>query len=130
MMYGSNVTKIRWSRWGSLAVLLMTFATLVACSSNSTPADSFSDGLAIVQVGDKYGFIDESGKFVINPQFKFAYSFTQGLARVLVGDMFGFIDKSGKIVINPQFDDVSNFGEDVDWWPVTDNRFIESPDRP
>ena len=32
-------------------------------------AHSFSQGLAAVKVGSKWGFIDKSGKFVIQPQF-------------------------------------------------------------
>ncbi len=32
----------------------------------------FDGGLADVRVGDKYGFIDKTGKFVIEPRFDFA----------------------------------------------------------
>lgn len=64
---------------------------------------SFSEGLTPVKVGDKdAGFIDNTGKFVINPQFNFASPFYGGLALVTFGsesgsDM-GWIDKEGKIV--------------------------------
>ena len=53
---------------------------------------------------EKYGFIDKSGKFVIEPQFEFANDFCDGLARVQINEKFGFIDKSGKFVIEPKFD--------------------------
>ena len=62
-------------------------------------ADSFSDGLARVRIGDfttgKWGFIDKTGHYVINPQFDEADSFSDGLAAVRIGDSttgkWGFI---------------------------------------
>jgi uncharacterized lipoprotein YddW (UPF0748 family) len=39
-------------------------------------ADSFSEGLARVKIGDKWGYIDTKGKFVIQPQFDEANSFS------------------------------------------------------
>jgi hypothetical protein len=85
----------------------------------------FAGGLAAVRVGDaktgKWGFIDKTGKFVINPQFDktagedpFGGEFLDGLAAVRVGDkitgQWGFIDKTGKFVINPQFSEIQEFG--------------------
>jgi len=32
-------------------------------------AESFHDGLALVKTGGKWGFIDNTGKMVIEPQF-------------------------------------------------------------
>jgi len=59
----------------------------------------------------KYGFIDKSGKVVIEPQFDGASNFSEGFARVKKDDKWGFIDKSGKMVIEPQFDDAEPFSE-------------------
>ena len=60
-----------------------------------------------VRVGDKYGFIDKTGKFVIEPRFDFADSFSGGLAAIRVGDeatgKYGYIDLQGTMVIEPQF---------------------------
>src|ERR1051325_8349680 len=44
----------------------------------------------------KYGFIDKTGKVVINPQFDFAQNFSEDMAVVKVGGNSCFIDKSGK----------------------------------
>jgi hypothetical protein len=108
-------------------------------------AADFSEGLALVCVGQcdqehwqgyrytkswetepieqtfKYGYIDETGKMVINPMFEAAESFSEGLAGVCVGhgcyysspsdklkkekeeEKWGYIDKTGTIVIPPQF---------------------------
>lgn len=64
---------------------------------------SFSDGLTAVSIGDKAGFIDNTGKIVINPQFEFASPFFNGLALVINsrgpgGNDMGWIDKEGKFV--------------------------------
>jgi hypothetical protein len=36
---------------------------------------SFSEGLAVVKIEDKWGYIDKTGKIVINPQFDDAGGF-------------------------------------------------------
>lgn len=74
-------------------------------------AGAFSEGLAAVQVGGKWGFVDKSGKVVIEPQFnpdqvQYNARFSDGLAAVNfgAGTNWGFIDKTGAVVINPQFE--------------------------
>jgi len=82
----------------------------------------------------KYGFIDRTGKFVIEPQFDVAGDFSNGLAAVgfiqnlTVLSMrevsieeslsknipkqivkWGFINETGRFVINPMFDRVKEF---------------------
>jgi hypothetical protein len=88
-----------------------------------------------VQVGGKTGFVDETGKLIINPQWDTAYPFVEGLAMVCVGECdaehllgyrytknfqriqleqtykFGFIDESGKLAINPNYEEARNFSE-------------------
>ncbi|MBU1626319.1 WG repeat-containing protein, partial [bacterium] len=56
--------------------------------------------------GDKWGYIDKTGKFVIEPIYNQAYPFSNGLAAVVLKDMgndyqVGYIDKTGKYVIEP-----------------------------
>ncbi|ECH5021687.1 WG repeat-containing protein, partial [Campylobacter coli] len=53
-----------------------------------------------------WGFIDKSGKIVIEPKFDGVGNFSEGLAGVELNGKWGFIDKSGKIVIEPKFDDI------------------------
>ena len=62
-------------------------------------------------MANKYGFIDKSGKVVIEPQFDSASNFSEGFACVEKDGKWGFIDKSGKVVIEPQFDDADAFSE-------------------
>ena len=71
----------------------------------------FSEGLAaaVPQGGDKIGFIDRTGEWVIEPQFEWNSSwmllslFSEGLARMLRDNLIGYIDTSGRWVIEPLF---------------------------
>ncbi len=67
-------------------------------------AYEFTEGLASVQLGENYGYIDANGNFIIHPQFEWAYYFSEGLAEVLINGKSGYIDVTGKVVIQPQFD--------------------------
>jgi hypothetical protein len=92
----------------------------------------YSEGLAAVSISSikwikdqhgtqkmvddvKYGFVDRTGRIVIDTNYDKAFYFGQGLAPVRIGDLLtgkdGFIDKSGHLVINPQFDFASYFKE-------------------
>ena len=79
----------------------------------------FSDGLAKVSKGDKIGYVDKTGRWVIQPRFDEAKDFKEGLALVkvpvkvddTVTSKFGFIDKTGKVVIEPQFSEADSFSE-------------------
>jgi WG containing repeat len=80
-------------------------------------AHSFSEGLAAFQPGinytygqSKWGYLDNSGNWAIQPQFDVAADFSEGLAAVCVHvqkgdrDKWGYIDKTGTLVIPVQFD--------------------------
>lgn len=65
---------------------------------------NFTEGLARVRLGDKWGYIDKKGNEVIEPQFHFAEEFSNGIAIVRnTEDKHGAIDKSGKLIIDYQF---------------------------
>jgi hypothetical protein len=71
----------------------------------------FTAGLAPASSGGKWGFIDATGKWIIDPQFEYAGNFADGLAPVIVGGRFGYADQKGKFVINPQYDFGGEFYE-------------------
>ena len=115
--------------WGLARVKVMDKPTQVKIPTN--PVDD------VVYPGTptfKYGFIDRTGKFVIEPQFEMAGDFSGGLAAVgfaksitvlqgierqdgkIISEnrlksivKWGFINETGRIVINPMFDSVENF---------------------
>lgn len=70
-----------------------------------------ASNLFVIKDGGKYGYIDSTGKVVINPQFDEASPFQSGLARVRTDKKTSFIDTTGKIVINPSYDFASVFSE-------------------
>ena len=75
---------------------------------------NFSDGLAAVHFEDKgWGFIDTTGKVIIEPQFQDVGHFSEGLVNVRIGEKFGFIDRTGFMVINPLYDVANSFSEGV-----------------
>jgi len=57
-----------------------------------TWAHAKDPALIPVKKGGKYGYINTSGKFVIEPQFDSAASFSEGLAVIEMDSKEGFID--------------------------------------
>jgi hypothetical protein len=68
--------------------------------------------MAAVQVDERWGYIDGTGRMVIKPQFDEGASFSEGLARVRVGNnesgRYGFIDMAGKFVLEHRFEEAGN----------------------
>ncbi len=69
----------------------------------------FSEGMAIVQLGDKYGYIGADGLEKIAPQYRDALPFSQGLAAVKTGDRYQFINKENQVVIRPIYTKATSF---------------------
>jgi hypothetical protein len=102
---------------------------------------NFSEGLAAVMVGKRYGFIDETGAFAIKAKFKDAGDFSEGLARVKIGgatvypygatltnrrdNKWQFIDKAGNTVFEIKADQVGDFSEGLaSARVIKSNRFL------
>ena len=47
-------------------------------------ARPFSEGLAVIRTGGKYGYIDRTGQVVIEPQFDDAEDFSDGMACITI----------------------------------------------
>lgn len=60
-------------------------------------------GLAPVQKGDRYGYINPEGALVVPLVFDIALSFRGGLAKVSRGGEWFHIDKDGKVVFIPGY---------------------------
>jgi hypothetical protein len=91
-------------------LLSLTFIAMVAfsCLAQEKVPDS---RLFTIEVKGRTGYVDNTGKIVIRPQFDEAWNFSEGLAPVRFDDRWGYIDKTGKVVIAPQFFQVSSFKE-------------------
>jgi hypothetical protein len=92
-------------------------------------AAEFREGMAVLAVRKRlgatepmYGYINQTGKIVIVPQFAEAFDFHEGLAGVRTtkttgcygkGDSWGYIDKTGKYVLEPKYNEVHPFRSGV-----------------
>ncbi len=72
-------------------------------------AGPFADGRAQVLMGDRWGYINTSGRVAIEATFEEAGPFSDGIARVVSGGKVGFIDRSGDFAIEPALDDAFSF---------------------
>lgn len=84
--------------------------------SGQTPpeASGQSNNLFVVTVNKKYGFIDRTGKIMIQPQFDYAKDFVDGRAVVAVYNpdfKMDYIDETGKIAVSQQFNQTRDFSE-------------------
>ena len=96
----------------AMIIAAVVFAGGSEGKSTSGKETLFKQGLLSASSGDKWGYIDKTGSYVINPQFDVAWDFADnGLARVESDDKWGYIDTTGSYVINPQFDDAWSFAE-------------------
>ena len=60
--------------------------------------------MRIKQKKGKYGFVDESGKWVIKPKFDEAGDFIEGFAAVALAGKYGYIKPDGSWLVEPKFD--------------------------
>ncbi len=74
----------------------------------------FHDGLAAFRDVKGWGYVDGTGKIVIEPRFAKAEAFHEGLAEVsLSRGKKGYVDKTGAMVIEPIYDATSPFENGV-----------------
>lgn len=69
----------------------------------------YHDGMALIQHGEKYGFINTAGEQVIPFKYDNAYQFSEGLAAVSLNEKWGFVSKTGTEVIPLEYDYVDSF---------------------
>ena len=64
----------------------------------------FIDGLAIIRLNNKYGFIDKTGKEIIPIKYNEVKPFYGDLALVVLNGKYGFVDKKGEEIISLKYD--------------------------
>jgi hypothetical protein len=72
-------------------------------------ARDFHEGLAAIGGRNPYspqywGYIDRTGKLVVERKYQFADDFSEGMAGVAVERKYGFINRAGELVITPRFE--------------------------
>lgn len=96
----------------------ITLQTLVICCicfiglSCSKNQNQFDLELIPVKSGEKWGYINQKGEYVINPQFMDAEFFYDGIAMVKsIDGKVGYISKEGKYIIPAKFKEGISFSE-------------------
>ncbi|MBO7055054.1 MAG: WG repeat-containing protein [Bacteroidales bacterium] len=84
------------SKW--LCVVAIVFIAVVSCSTKSDEMK-----LIPVKSGDKWGYINPKGEYVINPQFDDAYPFTDGVALIEMDGKVGYINEDGSYLLSAQY---------------------------
>jgi hypothetical protein len=74
---------------------------LALCFSSANGQDI---NLYPITKGNLWGYIDQTGKTIIKPQFYSAGQFSDGLAAVRFNGRYGYIDQNGKCPIEPKYD--------------------------
>jgi len=80
----------------------------------------YHEGLAKIQKGKKFGFVDENDKLVIPCNYREVGDFSEGLAFFLVKawhgqDRYGYMDKKGVTVIAPNYNFAKSFTNGLAW---------------
>ncbi|MBC5794626.1 WG repeat-containing protein [Sphaerospermopsis sp. LEGE 00249] len=75
--------------------------------------EAFSQGIAAVRIGEKWGYIDKQGKLIGRIEYDSAAPFSEGSAVVKLKDKYGFIDMNGNRITDIKFDDAVSFAENM-----------------
>jgi len=92
-----------------LRILIILFLFVAAASAYIVPDRDYANS--------KWGFIDQTGRIVVEPKYTAAGDFSEGLAAVKVGGTharggtWGFIDRTGRQVVECTFDAAEAFSE-------------------
>lgn len=72
-------------------------------------AGPFSNGLARVKKGIKWGYVDTTGSVIIPIKYNEVENFHDGIARVRIGQKWGLMDVTGREIIKPTFTFIGEF---------------------
>ncbi len=118
-------------RNGNLRGFFFRDSGLVIEPRYNATGTKISDGMLWVLEGDKYSFLNSSGKQAFAGEYSMIKDFSDGLAGVaklsiydfegvtVNGYKYGFIDKTGKLVIEYRYEDCSVFSEGLN--PIMQN---------
>lgn len=84
--------------------------------------EKFYDGLAAVGFHGKYGFINEDGREIVEPQYDLVFTFCNGVAMVTKNNFYGIINKEGKELVKPDSYDLMDYSEKNDLFNVRQNK--------
>ncbi len=71
-----------------------------------------NDSYIAIKKGEMWGFANQDGKVVMDPQFEGAKSFSMGMAPIKMEERWGYINTDGKVVIETKYFDAGIFSQD------------------
>ncbi|MFZ2269917.1 MAG: WG repeat-containing protein [Azonexus sp.] len=109
-----RIFRLTPARLAGLALLTSLAQPLSAAQgdlpdSAITQLNNFHAGMAAIRIRGAWGFVDRSGKMVIEPQFDEVEDFSEGLAAVSIEEKWGFVDQAGKLRVPIEFTSVDTF---------------------
>jgi len=123
-IYTTNVSEVvrveKKEKWGLFTTEGQQL-TLLNYENEPDHELKFTEGLALVSVNNKWGFVDSKGEEVITPQFYELHPFHNGLARIKKDSISGFIDKSGELVVSSKYFILSDFYEGMAQVAIIEN---------
>ena len=81
--------------------------------SGVTNYGEFNEGLAYARLGEKVGFINNKGAWVIEAKYVKVENFKNGFANVKTEAGWGLIDKTGKVILETSYQGVSDVHESI-----------------
>lgn len=97
-----NFAGMHYSRFSFFFVLFLAVLFFSSCNKSGRLR-------GCVKINGKYGYVDETGSFAIDPQYTNAWSFVRGTAVVKKDKLYGLIDKNGEEIVKPLWDSVIPF---------------------
>ncbi|MDR1169052.1 MAG: WG repeat-containing protein [Heliobacteriaceae bacterium] len=94
-----------------LMFTLLIIIGLSLCGCLNTANSSNYENLYLVELNSKYGFINDKGKTIIQPQYDFADNFSEGYAAVKKNGRYGYININGDFTIAPVYIRALDFHE-------------------
>lgn len=119
-----------------IAVIVIAISLLSGDEETSDMADDglFTSGMLAVKNGNEWGYIsiDDTSKYAIIPQYKYATQFKDDIAFAYIGDKYAVVDKEGKLLTDPAFDAVGTVSDEglfavktQDIWGYIDKNTME-----
>lgn len=106
-LYAATVKTARGNYWG----FINEIGVMVIPPQYEFAFDFQDNGLAIVQINDHFGVIDQVGRYVVKPSYDSINPFSEGRAIVLEHHDFYIIDEAGKILTSNAFEFIGDFHE-------------------
>lgn len=91
--------------------LFFCFMSLLPFPLRAAGSDQPAEFLYSVKKDGKYGYINQTGQMIIEPQYESAAAFSEGLALVRVLGKYGYADMMGNLVIPFQYTLAASFSE-------------------